>query len=200
MGCWGSVASGSGTPRPYGRATGAGYGRTMPIYALGAQVPDIHPDAYVHPDAVIIGSVTIGSESSVWPGAVLRGDDGEIRIGARTSVQDGTVMHTTPVTPTTVGDECVIGHIVHLEGCTVRDRSLVGSGSIVLHDAVVEEGALVGAGAVVPNNMVVPSGAMALGIPAKLRPDSVTPESISYAMASYVERAQRFRKDLRRID
>ena len=172
----------------------------MPVYALGDVEPSIDATAYVHPDAVVIGDVTIGPESSVWPSAVLRGDPGGIVIGARTSIQDGTVIHTTPITPTQVGDECVIGHLVHLEGCTVRDRSLVGSGSIVLHNAVVEEGALVGAGAVVPNNMVVPSGAMALGIPAKLRPDSVTPESISYAMASYVERAQRFRKDLRRID
>ena len=105
----------------------------VPIYALGEQVPDIDPDAYVHPDAVIIGSVTIGADSSIWPGAVLRGDDGEIRIGARTSVQDNCVLHTTPDDPTVVGDDCVIGHIVHLEGCTIEYRALVGNGSIVLH-------------------------------------------------------------------
>jgi len=172
----------------------------MAIYALGDQVPDIHPDAYVMEGAVVIGSVTIGPESSVWPGAVIRGDDGEIRIGARTSIQDGAVLHTTPFTPTTVGDECVVGHLAHLEGCTVHDGALVGSGSVVLHNAVVEPGALVGAGALVPGGMVVPAAAMALGVPAKIRPDSVTPEAIELGMLSYVERAKRYRRHLRRLD
>ena len=81
----------------------------------------------------------------------------------------GAVLHTTPVLPTIVGDDCVIGHLAHLECCTIRDRALVGTGSIVLHRAVVESGALVGAGAVVPNGFVVPAGAMALGVPAKIR-------------------------------
>jgi carbonic anhydrase/acetyltransferase-like protein (isoleucine patch superfamily) len=172
----------------------------MPVYALGSQVPDIHPDAYLSPEAVVIGSVTIGAQSSVWPGAVLRGDDGEIRIGARTSIQDGAIIHTTHFQPTVVGDECVVGHLAHLEGCIVHDGALVGSGSVVLHRAVVESGALVGAGAVVSGGMVVPAGAMALGIPAKIRPDSVTPEMISLGMQSYVHRAERYRKDLRRLD
>jgi carbonic anhydrase/acetyltransferase-like protein (isoleucine patch superfamily) len=172
----------------------------MPVYALGSQVPDIHPDAYLAPEAVVIGSVTIGPESSVWPGAVLRGDDGEIRIGARTSIQDGAIVHTTHFQPTIVGDECVIGHLAHLEGCIVHDGALVGSGSVVLHRAVVESGALVGAGAVVSGGTVVPARAMALGIPAKIRPDCVTPEMISLGMQSYVDRAARYRSELRRID
>lgn len=172
----------------------------MPVYALGEQVPDIHPDAFVHPDAVVIGSVTVGPESTIWPGAVLRGDDGRILIGARTSIQDGTVVHTTHFQPTTVGDECVIGHLAHLEGCIVHDGALVGSGSVVLHRAVVEAGALVGAGAVVPNDMVVPARAMALGVPAKIRPDVVHPEMISLGMQSYVTRGHRYRRELRRID
>lgn len=172
----------------------------MPVYALGDQVPDIHPSAYLAPEAVVIGSVTIGPESSIWPGAVLRGDDGEIRIGARTSIQDGSILHTTFFTPTTVGDECVVGHLAHLEGCTIHDRALVGSGSVVLHNAVVESGALVGAGAVVSGGTVVPARAMALGIPAKIRPDAVTPEMISLGMQSYVDRARRYRDDLRRLD
>ena len=92
----------------------------MPIYALGDDAPDIHPEAYVHPDAVVIGKVSIGAESTVWPGAVLRGDNGGIVIGARTSIQDGTVIHCIPTRPTIVGDDCVIGHIVHLEGCTIE--------------------------------------------------------------------------------
>ena len=172
----------------------------MAIYALGYAVPIIHPSAFIHPDAVIIGDVTIGAGSSVWPCAVLRGDGGCIKIGERTSIQDGSVLHTTPEWPTIVGDDCVIGHIVHLEGCTIQDRALVGNGSVVLHRAVVESGALVGANAVVTNDMIVPSGAMALGIPAKLRLDSVTPEMISSGADSYTERAAQYKTDLRRID
>jgi len=172
----------------------------MPVYALGDQVPEIHPDAYISDEAVIIGSVVVGAESSIWPGAVLRGDDGAIRIGARTSVQDGAIIHTTHFQPTVVGDECVIGHLAHLEGCIIHDGALVGSGSVVLHLAVVETGALVGAGAVVSGGMVVPAGAMALGIPAKIRLDAVTPEAITLGMKSYVHRAKRYRAELRRLD
>jgi carbonic anhydrase/acetyltransferase-like protein (isoleucine patch superfamily) len=172
----------------------------MAVYALGHQVPDIHPDAYVSPEATVIGSVTIGAESSVWPGAVLRGDDGQIFIGARTSIQDGAILHTTHFAPTTVGNECVIGHLAHLEGCIVEDGALVGSGSVVLHQAIVQTGALVGAGAVVSGGTIVPSGAMALGIPAKIRPDSVTTDMIALGMQSYVDRAKRYRAELRRID
>ncbi len=172
----------------------------MALYALGDIEPSIHPDAYVHPDATIIGDVTIGPESTVWAQTVIRGDYGVIRIGARTSIQDGAVLHTTAETPTVVGDDCVVGHLVHLECCTIHDRALVGTGSIVLHRAVVESGALVGAGAVVPNDMVVPSGAMALGVPAKLRPDSVNPDEIALIAAGYVANAARYRKELRRLD
>ncbi|MEZ5177571.1 MAG: gamma carbonic anhydrase family protein [Acidimicrobiales bacterium] len=172
----------------------------MPVYALGHQVPTIHPDAYISPDAVVIGSVTIGAEASVWPGAVLRGDDGDIFVGARTSIQDGAILHTTHFQPTTVGEECVIGHLAHLEGCIIHDGALVGSGSVVLHNAVVETGALVGAGAVVSGGTVVPARAMALGIPAKIRPDAVTPEMISLGMQSYVHRSKRYRTQLRRLD
>ena len=172
----------------------------MPVYALGDQVPEIDPSAYIAPEAVVIGSVRIGAEASVWPGAVLRGDDGEIVIGARTSVQDGAIIHTTPFSPTTVGAGCVIGHLAHLEGCTIHDGALVGSGAVVLHRAVVESVALVGAGAVVTNEMVVPSGAMALGVPAKLREGVVTPELIQMGAQSYVDRAKRYRTELRRLD
>jgi carbonic anhydrase/acetyltransferase-like protein (isoleucine patch superfamily) len=172
----------------------------MPVYALGEQVPDIDPEAYVHPDAVIIGSVRIGSRASIWPGAVLRGDDGEIRIGARTSVQDGAVLHTTPEHPTVVGDDCVIGHIVHLEGCTIEPGCLVGNGSIVLHRVVVRTGAIVGANAVVLNDTEVPSGAIAVGIPAVIKEGRARREDIESGVQNYLVRAERYRAALRRID
>jgi carbonic anhydrase/acetyltransferase-like protein (isoleucine patch superfamily) len=170
------------------------------VYALGDVEPTIHSDAYVHPDATVIGNVTIGAESTIWAQTVIRGDYGLIRVGARTSIQDGAVLHTTPETPTVVGDDCVVGHLAHLECCTIQDRALVGTGSIVLHRAVVESGALVGAGAVVPNDMLVPSGAMALGVPAKLRPDSVDPAEIARIAEVYVANAERYRRELRRLD
>ena len=173
----------------------------MALYALGDQVPSIDPTAYVHPDATVIGSVTIGPESTIWPQAVLRGDYGTITIGARTSIQDGTVLHTTPMHPTVIGDDCVIGHLAHLECCTVEDRALIGSGSVVLHRAIVRSEALVGANALVPNDMEVPSRAMALGVPAKLRPDAVDYElMIALGAANYVHNGARYRKELRRID
>jgi carbonic anhydrase/acetyltransferase-like protein (isoleucine patch superfamily) len=172
----------------------------VPIYALGELEPSIDATAYIHPEAVVIGSVVIGPESSVWPCAVLRGDDGDIRIGARTSIQDGSIVHCAPGLPTIVGDECVIGHMVHLEGCTIEDRSLVGNGSVVLHGAVVRRGALVGSNAVVTNGMEVPTGMMALGIPAKLRPAGYDLEAtIALPMQSYVARCTRYRAELRRL-
>jgi carbonic anhydrase/acetyltransferase-like protein (isoleucine patch superfamily) len=173
---------------------------SVPIYALGDQVPSIHPDAYIHPDAVVIGSVTIGANSSVWPGAVLRGDDGEIFIGERTSVQDGCVIHTTAEHPTTVGSDCVLGHLVHLEGCTIEPWSLIGVGSIVLHRVVVHSWAIVAANAVVLNDTIVPSGALAVGIPAVIKEGRARREDIEHGVATYVERASRFRTHLRRID
>jgi carbonic anhydrase/acetyltransferase-like protein (isoleucine patch superfamily) len=172
----------------------------MAVYALGDRIPDIHPEAYVHPDAVVIGAVTLAAGASVWPSAVLRGDDGAIRIGAHTSVQDAAVIHCTADLDTVVGAESVIGHAVHLEGCVVEDRALVGNGAIVLHRAVICTGALVGSNAVVPAGMVVPSGAMALGVPAKLRENSVTPEMIAEPMRTYVERIPLYRSGLRRLD
>ncbi len=172
----------------------------MPIYQLGDLVPDIHPEAYIHPEAVLIGDVTVGSESTVWPGAVLRGDYGTIRIGARSSVQDGTVIHAGPGFPTIVGDGCVIGHLAHLEGCTMEDESLVGSGSVVLHHAVVGTGATVGANAVVPNRMAVPAGALAVGVPAQIREGKSSLTMIQLSAAEYVSNGHRYRQSLRRLD
>src|SRR4029077_20215060 len=116
------------------------------------------------------------------------------------SIQDGSVIHCTPELATVVGDDCVVGHLVHLEGCIVKARALVGNGSIVLHRAVIESNALVGAGAVVPNGMVVPSFAMALGIPAKLREGAVEPGEIEMMAAGYVASGKRYRAELRRLE
>lgn len=172
----------------------------MAIYALGERVPRIADDAFVHPDAVIIGDVTIGSLSSIWPGAVLRGDGGRIVIGSSTSVQDGSVLHCTSTLDTTVGDRCTIGHNAHLEGCTVLDDSLIGSGSVILHGAMIGPHALVGACALVGNGRVVPAFARALGVPATVTENVVSPDAFAHNVQTYVSKARTYPNDMRRID
>jgi len=171
----------------------------MALYAFGDRTPTIHPTAFVHPDAVIIGDVTVGAEASIWPTAVLRGDSGRVLVGDQTSVQDGSVLHCTDELDTVVGARCVIGHRVHLEGCIIEDDSLVGSGSVVLHGAIVRSGALVAAQALVSPGTEVPSGAMAMGVPARIRPDSVPAGVIAESVATYVANAHRYNASLRRI-
>ena len=172
----------------------------MTLYALDGVAPVVHPTAWVHPDATVIGRVELGAEVSVWPQAVLRGDYGEIRVGARTSIQDGTVLHTTEQHPTVIGADCVVGHLAHLEGCTVGDRCLIGSNSVVLNRVVVGDGSLVGAGALVAEGTVVPPDCRALGVPARIRDGAGTSAFVHEAVALYVENARRYRAGLTRID
>lgn len=172
----------------------------MAVYALGDREPTIHPDAYVHPEAVVIGAVFLGAGASVWPTAVLRGDAGEIRIGERTSIQDGTIVHTTDVQFTIIGDACTVGHNVHIEAAVIGDGCLISSGSVVLNGSRIDDGAVVGAGAVVSPNMHVPARRMALGVPARIREGFEVPEgAFADASAKYVEFAKWHRADLRRL-
>ena len=171
----------------------------MPIYALGDLVPEIHPDAFVHPEAVIIGDVRIGAFSSVWPSAVLRGDDGGIVVGEGTSVQDGVIVHTWIEHPTRIGSRCVIGHLAHLEGCIVEDDCLIGSGAIVLRRAIVETKSLVGAGALVPPGKRVPSGAQAVGVPVVIKEGKADANDIADSANRYVARVSWYKAGLRLI-
>lgn len=169
----------------------------MPIYTLGPDwIPQVHPDAFVHPDAVLIGRVTVGPNASVWPHAVIRADDNLIEIGARTSVQDGAVLHCTEDYPTILGEDCTIGHNAHLEGCEIKRGALVGSGSIVLHDAIVSTGALVAANAVVTGGKVVPENALAVGIPATFKEGAASLEENLASAANYVARAKRYKNSM----
>jgi carbonic anhydrase/acetyltransferase-like protein (isoleucine patch superfamily) len=173
----------------------------VPVYALDDMVPTIDPEAYVHPDAVVIGAVELAAGASVWPTAVLRGDHGLIRIGERTSIQDGTIVHTTHNWPTVIGAGCVVGHRAHLEGCVVEDGCLIGSGSLVLNRATVQTGAVVAAAALIREDMVVPPGALALGVPATIREGAGLRqrEWIARAVKSYVQTASQHRAGTRRI-
>lgn len=182
---------------PTGGRTG---GIPVAVYALGDLTPQIHPDAYVHPDATVIGDVRLAAGASVWPGAVLRGDYGRIEVGADTSIQDGTVIHATAELATVIGARCVVGHNAHLEGCVVADDALIGSGSVLLHRVTVGAGALVGAGAVVSPGTSVPPRATAVGVPARIREDSVEPDAFTGSVRRYVDNAARYRRELRRLD
>jgi carbonic anhydrase/acetyltransferase-like protein (isoleucine patch superfamily) len=174
----------------------------VPVYALDDLVPAIDPTAYVHPDAVIIGAVELAAGASVWPGAVLRGDHGLISVGERTSVQDGTVVHTTADWPTVIGADCVVGHRAHLEGCVIEDRCLIGSGSLVLNRAHVGTGAVIAAAALVREDMLVPPGALALGVPATIREGAGLRQRdwIATAVKTYLDTAEQHRTGLRRLD
>lgn len=171
----------------------------MAIYALGDRVPEIDVAAYVHPDATIIGSAIIGSGASIWPQAVIRADDNAIEIGEGSSIQDGAVLHCTPNHRTRVGRFVTVGHLAHLEGCHVLDRALIGSGSVVLNNAVVEEDAVVGAGAVVPGGLRIPRCALALGVPVILR-ENVFAEGHAQPNAdAYIARGESYAAELRRV-
>lgn len=174
----------------------------MPIYAFEGRRPRIAPDAFVHPDAVLIGDVSLGSQASVWPGAVLRGDFGSIVVGARTSVQDGTIVHTTREWPTVIGAGCVVGHNAHLEGCVIEDECLVGSMSTVLNRARVGTGSIVGAAALVPPGLDVPANSMVLGVPGRVRPLTGDEhlEMIRHGAAHYAEASRRYILGLERIE
>ncbi|MBF0627368.1 MAG: gamma carbonic anhydrase family protein [Magnetococcales bacterium] len=173
----------------------------MPIHPFEGIVPIIDPTAFVHPDAVVIGDVQIGPESSVWPGAVIRGDVNPIRIGARSNIQDGSILHVSRATPQRpngipllIGDDVIVGHHVNLHACTLQDHSMIGIGAIVLDGAVVEHSAMVGAGSLVAPGKRVTAGELWIGSPAKsLRPLSPEElEGIRATVESYRQLAKRY--------
>ena len=172
----------------------------MPLYALGDKRPQIHPTAWVHPDAVLIGEVRVGAESSIWPKVVIRADNSPIVIGKRSSVQDGSVLHTQHENHTVIGDDCVIGHLVHLEGCTIEDCVLVGSNAVVLERVICRKGSLVAASALVSAGTEVPSAALAVGVPAKIKPNAVALERILDNAQSYVDHLIEHRDSMKEVD
>lgn len=139
------------------------------IRAYKTKAPRLHETVWVADNATVVGDVEIAEGSSIWFGVVVRGDVNYIRIGARTNIQDNSVLHVTREThPTVLGELVTVGHSAVLHGCTVEDRALVGIGAIVLDGAVVGREAMVGAGALVPPHMVVPARALVLGSPARV--------------------------------
>ncbi|MBX3217067.1 MAG: gamma carbonic anhydrase family protein [Labilithrix sp.] len=141
----------------------------MPIYSHKGVTPKIGERVYLAPNATVIGDVVIDDDSSVWFGAVIRGDVFPIRIGARTNIQDNAVVHVTGGrSATTIGDDVTVGHLALIHGATVGNRCLVGMGSIVLDGAVVEDESFIAAGALVPPGARVPSRSLMVGRPARV--------------------------------
>jgi carbonic anhydrase/acetyltransferase-like protein (isoleucine patch superfamily) len=163
------------------------------ISALGDRVPAIAADAWVHPSATIVGDVEIGSGSSVWPGAVLRGDFGAIRIGERTSIQDNAVVHAAPWQATVIGSDCVVAHLAFVETATIEDLCMVASGALVLPGATMRSGSVAAAGAVLAKSIEVPAGHRAQGVPAEIvaagHPDR---EYIAAGAANYAAMAAEY--------
>jgi carbonic anhydrase/acetyltransferase-like protein (isoleucine patch superfamily) len=134
------------------------------------RLPEVHPTAYIDQSAQVIGDVTIGEQSSVWMTVVIRGDVNYIRVGDRTNIQDGTVVHVMHDTcPTVIGDDVTIGHGAIVHGCTIANRVLIGMGAIVLNGASIGEDSIVAAGSLVTERMVIPARSLVMGSPAKVK-------------------------------
>jgi carbonic anhydrase/acetyltransferase-like protein (isoleucine patch superfamily) len=157
-------------------------------------LPKVHPTAYIDESAQVIGDVEIGQESSVWMNVVIRGDVNVIRIGNRTNIQDGTVIHVMRGThPTTIGSEVTVGHAAILHGCTIRDRVLIGMGSTLLNGADIGEESIVAAGSLIPEDKKFPARSLVMGRPALLKRELTEMEVAS--IRDYADRYVGYRKD-----
>ena len=170
-----------------------------PLYPFEGKLPTVHPGAWVAPTAAVIGDVGIGEGSNVWYHCVLRGDTNYIRIGARSNIQDGTIIHVNSGTfPTIIGDDVTVGHAAIIHACTLEDRAFVGMGATVLDGAVVEAGAVLAAGSVLPPGKRIPALELWMGNPAKFV-RVLTPEAragFDRTATHYVELSGRHRASL----
>lgn len=173
----------------------------MAIYQLGDDIPDIDPSAFVADTATVLGKVTLEAGATVWFGATLRGDNERITIGAGSNVQEGTVMHTDPGYPLTIGNKVTIGHQAMLHGCMIGDGALIGIQAVILNGARIGKGCLVGAGALVTEGKEFPDGSLILGSPAKVV-RQLTQEDLlrlEGTAAGYVARGQLYKTQLKKI-
>jgi carbonic anhydrase/acetyltransferase-like protein (isoleucine patch superfamily) len=157
--------------------------------------PKIHPSAFIAPSAAVMGDVSLGEEASVWYGTVLRGDMAPIRIGSRSNLQDGTIVHVDHGVPCIIGNRVGVGHRVILHSCTVEDDCLIGMGSILLSRVTVGRGSVIAAGAILREGMSIPPGSLVMGVPGKIvRPvDAALSRRIEETWQHYLEQAKRHR-------
>lgn len=172
------------------------------LYQLGEQTPDVSNAGYIADSAQLIGSVIMAEDSSVWFNAVIRADNAEIRIGARSNIQDGSVLHVDENVPLSIGEDVTIGHKVMLHGCTIGDGSLIGINAVVLNNAVIGKNCIIGANALVTENMQIPDNSMVLGSPAKVVKsiDEKISKMLVAGAKHYVEKAKDYSKNLVKLD
>jgi len=175
----------------------------MALYELESVRPSTPADGsfWVAPNAVVLGKVVIETDASVWFGAVLRGDNEPIRVGARSNVQDGCVLHTDPGFPLEIGEDCTVGHMVMLHGCTIGRGSLIGIGSIIMNGAKIGEECLIGANTLIPEGKVIPPRSMVLGSPGKIVRELSDEDARRFGGAAgrYVKNWKRYKSGLEPI-
>ncbi|MCW8087431.1 gamma carbonic anhydrase family protein [Sabulicella glaciei] len=174
----------------------------MPIYALDEHEPVIEGEVWVAPDAHVIGRAVLGDGVGVWFGAVIRADNEEMRIGARTNIQEGAMLHSDRGSPLTVGSDVTVGHHAILHGCTVGDESLIGMGATVLNNARIGRNCIVGANALVTEGKEFPDNSLIVGSPARAvrTLDEASAQRLRDSALGYVNNARRFARGLRRVD
>tara|TARA_Y100000385_G_scaffold69375_2_gene69505 strand:- start:351 stop:872 length:522 start_codon:yes stop_codon:yes gene_type:complete len=173
----------------------------LPIYSLDGVRPDIADNAYVAPSAQIIGNVKMAYHSSVWFGAVIRGDNDLIEIGARTNIQDNSVLHTDPGIPLIIGDGVIVGHQVMLHGCKIGENTLIGIGATILNGAEIGKNCIIGAHSLITEGKVIPDGSMVVGSPGRII-KSLTEQHFQMLRINsevYVANAKRFNQNLIKI-
>lgn len=171
------------------------------IYELDGIAPEIALDAWVAPDANVIGKVVLEAGANIWFGATLRGDNEEIRVGRGTNIQENTVCHTDMGFALTIGADCTIGHKAMLHGCTIGDGTLIGMGASVLNGARIGRGCLIGAGALITEGKEIPDGSLVMGAPGRVvrMLDAAARERLLASAAHYRDNAARFRAGLKPV-
>lgn len=171
------------------------------LYELDGKRPEVAESAWIAPNATVLGHVRLEEEASVWFNVVLRGDNDLMRIGARSNVQDGSVMHTDAGIQVDVGCDVTIGHQAMIHGCSIGDNSLIGIQAVILNRAKIGKNCLIGAGALIPEGKEIPDGSLVIGSPGKVVRQLTAPEiqMLKFSAAHYVQNARRFRDKLQAI-
>jgi carbonic anhydrase/acetyltransferase-like protein (isoleucine patch superfamily) len=171
----------------------------MAIFTLGDRKPILGREAWVAPNATVIGDVILGDQASIWWNAVVRGDNDTITIGAGSNIQDGSVLHADEGVPLTLGDRVTVGHLVMLHGCTIGEESLIGIKSVILNRAVIGRHCIIGANSLIPEGKVIPERSLVMGSPGKVVRQLSDEEVAKLRLAAqgYVDNARRYRAELK---